>query len=65
MSIIKLIQTLKSWWKTSKKGLKRPAARYDGIGKIGGGYGKACCKACCKAGLVEVVGVDGVVGMKS
>ena len=25
---------------TSKKGLQRPAARYDGIGKIGGGYGK-------------------------
>ena len=26
--------------KTSKKGLQRPAARYDGIGKIGGGYSK-------------------------
>ena len=25
--------------KTSKTGLQRPAARYDGIGKIGGGYG--------------------------
>ena len=25
--------------KASKKGLQRPAARYDGIGKIGGGYG--------------------------
>ena len=24
---------------TSKTGLQRPAARYDGIGKIGGGYG--------------------------
>ena len=29
--------------KTSKKGLQRPAGRYDGIGKIRGGYGKACC----------------------
>ena len=37
---------------TSKKGLQRPAARYDGIGKIGGGgYGF----------LVEVVGVVVVV----
>ena len=25
--------------KTSKTGLQRPAAKYDGIGKIGGGYG--------------------------
>ena len=25
--------------KTSKTGLQRAAARYDGIGKIGGGYG--------------------------
>ena len=25
--------------RTSKTGLQRPAARYDGIGKIGGGYG--------------------------
>ena len=31
---------------TSKKGLQRLAARYDSIGKIGGGYGGACCKAC-------------------
>ena len=30
---------LKSVIKTSKTGLQRPAARYDGIGKIGGGYG--------------------------
>ena len=43
--------------KTSKKGLQRPAARYDGIGKIGGGHGKACCKAC----LVGVVGLAGLV----
>ena len=29
-----------SYLKTSKKGLQRPAAWYDGIGKIGGGgYG--------------------------
>ena len=25
--------------KTSKTGLQRPACRYDGIGKIGGGWG--------------------------
>ena len=25
--------------KTSKTGIQRPATRYDGIGKIGGGYG--------------------------
>ena len=27
------------WQRTSKTGLQRAAARYDGIGKIGGGYG--------------------------
>ena len=32
-------QSIQSKSKTSKKGLQRPAARYDGIGKIGGGYG--------------------------
>ena len=31
--------TMGSVVKTSKTGLQRPAARYDGIGKIGGGYG--------------------------
>ena len=54
--------------RTSKTGLQRPAARYDGIGKIGGGYGKACCRACCRACLVGVVGLAGlvwVVGMKN
>ena len=30
---------LHSLKETSKKGLQQPAARYDGIGKIGGGYG--------------------------
>ena len=50
--------------KTSKKGLQRPAARYDGIGKIGGGYGKACCKACL-VGVVGLAGVAGVVGVAS
>ena len=33
----KVMQKCRS--KTSKTGLQRPAARYDGIGKIGGGYG--------------------------
>ena len=32
---------------------------YDGLGKIGGGDGKACCKAC----LVGVVGLAGLVGV--
>ena len=27
------------FYNTSKTGLQRPAATYDGIGKIGGGYG--------------------------
>ena len=43
---------------TSKKGLQQPAARYDGIGKIGGGYGFLVSMV----GVVGLVGVVGVVG---
>ena len=44
--------------KTSKKGLQRPAARYDGIGKIGWGGDVGDVEV---VGVVEVVEVIGVV----
>ena len=62
---------LHSLKETSKKGLQQPAARYDGIGKIGGGYGflvsmvsrvVSRCPWLPKVGLVGVDGVVGVVG---
>ena len=43
--VLKFFNFSEFFVKTSKTGLQRPAARYDGIGIIGGGYGEACCKA--------------------